>query len=47
MSKDKKEEQKSKSLKTTLKNDWTINYNNTSDIGYPDGEFYDKVEEED
>ena len=47
MSKDKKEEQKSKSLKTTLKNDWTINYNNTSDIGYPDGEFYDTVEEED
>lgn len=47
MLKNKKKEQKSKSLKTTFKNDWTINYTNTSDIAYPDGEFYDMVEKED
>ena len=49
MSKDKKEKQKSGNLKTTRKinNDWTIDFSNTSDIGYPDGEYYVSIEKED
>jgi len=49
MSKDKKEKQKSRSLKTTRKinNDWTIDFLNTSDIGYPDSEYYLPLEKED
>lgn len=47
MSKDKREKQKSENSRTPLRNEWTINFNNTSDIGYPDDEFFDTVEEED
>jgi len=49
MSKDKKEKQKSESLKTTRKinNNWTIDFRNTSDIGYPDDEYYLTIGKED
>lgn len=49
MSKNKKEEQKSENLKTTkgINFKWTINFNNTSDIGYPDVEYYTPIEKED
>jgi len=49
MSKDKKEKQKLESLKTTRKinNNWTIDFRNTSDIGYPDDEYYLTIGKED
>jgi hypothetical protein len=47
MSKDKKENQNSENLRTILKNRWVINFNNTSDIGYPDTEYYNSNEKED
>ena len=49
MSNDKKEKQKLESSKTTkgINPQWTIDFNNTSDIGYPDMEYYTPVEKED
>jgi hypothetical protein len=49
MSKDKKEKQKLRNLKTTKKTKsyWTIDFANTSDIGYPDDEYFLQVEKED
>jgi hypothetical protein len=47
--KDKKEKQKLGNLKTTKKTKsyWTIDFANTSDIGYPDDEYFLEVEKED
>jgi hypothetical protein len=47
--KNKKESQNSGNSKTTKKTEfkWTINLVNTSDIGYPDGEYYLPLEKED
>jgi hypothetical protein len=41
MSKDKKEKRKSGNSKTTKSNNsiWTIDFYNTSDVGYPDDEY--------
>ena len=49
MSKDKKEKQKLGSLKTKkgTNHQWTIDFKNTSDIGYPDMEYYTPIEKED
>ena len=47
MSKEKKEKQKSKNLRTILKNNWTIIFNNMSDIGYPDMGYINSNEKED
>ena len=49
MSKDKKEKQKLENSKTTKSNNsiWTIDYRNTSDIGYPDIEFFVSENEKD
>jgi hypothetical protein len=49
MSKDKKKSQNLENLKTTksFKTHWTIDLLNTSDIGYPDGEYYVTLEKED
>lgn len=48
MEEKKGQNQNSKSLKTKKCNYiWSINYYNTSDVGYPDEEYYTQVEKED
>jgi len=49
MSNDKKEKQKLGNSKTKkgTNHKWTIDFNNTSDIGYPDMEYYTHIEKED
>lgn len=49
MSKDRKKKQKSENSKITkeINTIWVIDYYNTSDIGYPDEEYYTQVEKED
>ena len=49
MSNDKREKQKSENSKTKriTNSKWAIDFNNTSDIGYPDIEYYTPIEKED